>query len=108
MGLGPDGVAGPSKFLGGQSDMAEAARWLALPGMTIDAACAEIAAVTAAKTDGPPSSFKYFTPAIQRLAAALCAPPLPPDAGLMPRASPPRKLWNLDPAAFNPDGSLRQ
>lgn len=108
MGLGPDGIAGPSKFLGSQADVAEAARWLALPGVTLDAACAEIAAISASKSDGPPSSFRYFTPAIQRLSAALSADPLQPGTGPRPRASPPRRLWNLDPNQFNPDGSLRQ
>jgi uncharacterized protein YdaU (DUF1376 family) len=108
MGLGPDGIAGPSKFLGSQADVAEAARWLALPGVTLEAACAEIAAISASKTDGPPSSFRYFTPAIQRLSAALSADSLQPDGGHKSRPTPPRRLWNLDPNNFNPDGSLRQ
>ena len=107
IGVGPDGIAGPSKFIGGQVDMAEADRWLGLPGVTLDAACAEIARIMAAKPGGPPSSFKYFTPAMQRLSAALSAPPI--EAGpAQARASPTKRLWNIDPNDFNPDGSLRQ
>lgn len=88
MGLGPDGVAGPSKFVGGQGDMAEAARWLALPGMTEEAVIAEVARLSAAKSDGPANSFRYFTPAMQRLSADLTAPPLQPAATPPARASP--------------------
>ena len=79
MGLGPDGVAGPSKFVGGQSDMAEATRWLTLPHITEDIAVSEVAAQMAAKRDGPPSRFSYFTPGIQRLSGQLSAPPLEPS-----------------------------
>lgn len=79
MGIGPDGVAGPSKFIGTRADMAEAARWLDLPGMSVEAVCEEIRRLTSTKADGPPSSFKYFTPAMRRLSAALSAPPLHPD-----------------------------
>lgn len=107
MGLGPDGVAGPSKFLGTQSDMAEADRWLALPGITVETACTEIAAIVRAKPDGPPANFRYFTPAIQRLSAAITAAPLQPSA-VTPRPAAVQRLWNLDPNQFNPDGSLRQ
>lgn len=79
MGIGSDGVAGPSNFIGGQGDMAEANRWLTLPHITEDVAVNEIAAQMAAKRDGPPSRFSYFTPGIQRLAAQLSAPPLDPS-----------------------------
>jgi hypothetical protein len=79
MGIGPDGVAGPSKFIGTRADMAEAARWLDLPGMSVEAVCEEIRRLISTKADGPPSSFKYFTKAMQRLSAALTAPPLHPD-----------------------------
>lgn len=108
MGVGPDGVIGPSKFIGGQSDMAEVARWLALPSVTVDAACAEIRSVMAAKRDGPPSGFRYFTPSMQRLSGALSAAPLAPMARGSPHQStaPPKRLWNLNPDDFNDDGSL--
>lgn len=93
MGLGPDGVAGPSKFVGSQGDMAEAARWLALPGLTEEAVIAEVARLSAAKADGPAHSFRYFTPAMQRLSAAMTAPPLqaapPPPARASPRPGQP-------------------
>lgn len=81
IGVSRDGVVGASKFIGGQSDMAEAERWLALPGLSLDAVCAEIRVVVAAKPDGPPSNFRYFTPAMRRLSAALTAPPLEPSPG---------------------------
>ena len=94
MGIGPDGIAGPSKFLGGgQADVAEARRWLELPGLTVDVVCAELRRITAAKTDGPPSSFKYFTPAMQRLSGALSAPLLAPvDRPQARGSSPPPPL----------------
>lgn len=87
MGVGPDGVIGPSKFIGGQGDMAEAARWLVLPGITLANVCAEIERVSKAKTDGLPSRFSYFTPAIQRLSGQLSAAPLSPTTSTA-RASP--------------------
>jgi hypothetical protein len=78
MGIGPDGVVGPSRFIGSQADMAEAARWLSLPGMTEDIVVREISQVCAAKRDGPPTRFRYFTGSMERLSAELTAPPLQP------------------------------
>lgn len=88
MGVGPNGVVGPSKFIGDQGDMAEAGRWLALPGLTLPTILEEIRRIAAAKPDGAPSSFRYFTPAMQRLSGRLTAPALQPTAGPQPRASP--------------------
>lgn len=87
MGVGPDGIVGPSRFVGTQGDMAEAQRWFDLPGITLDVACAEIRRLAKAKADGPPSSFKYFTPAIQRLSGQLSAEALTPTTA-QARASP--------------------
>lgn len=84
IGVGPDGMAGPSRFLGGQGDMAEAKRWLALPGIDVETACRAIREVMAAKRDGPPANFRYFTPAMQRLSAQLSAPQLSPQPGTGP------------------------
>lgn len=81
MGVGPDGVIGPSKFIGSPADVAEARRWLALPGMTVDTIEAEISEVMRGKRGGPPARFSYFTPAMQRLSDALTAPPLAPIEG---------------------------
>jgi len=67
--------------LGTQADMAEANRWLELPGMTADAICAEVSRLIKAKRDGPPATFKYFTDAMQRLSGALTQPALIPTAG---------------------------
>lgn len=78
IGIGPKGIVGPSRFLGSQADMAEAQRWLELPGLTIDNICAEVSRICASMQDGPPSSFKYFTRAMQRLSGSLTAAPLTP------------------------------
>lgn len=83
MGIGPDGVVGPSRFVGGYGDMAEAGRWLELPGMTEAAILAEIAGIVASKRDGPPKSFSYFTTAMQRLSGRLTAPRLQPIEGTL-------------------------
>ncbi|WP_312526747.1 helix-turn-helix domain-containing protein [Paracoccus sp. (in: a-proteobacteria)] len=78
MGVGPDGIVGPSRFIGSVADMATAAQWedsLKLDRPTIIAVLTE---TIAGKRDGPPKSFRYFTPAMQRTAAELQAPPLQP------------------------------
>ena len=80
MGVGPDGIIGAGKFTGTQGDMAEVARWLALPGINIDVICDEVGRVCRAKRDGPPFRFSYFTEAIQRLSGQISAPPLSPTA----------------------------
>lgn len=72
--------------LGTQGDMAEAARWLELPGITEAAALAEISRIIAAKRDGPPRSFGYFTEAMRRLSADLTAPSLQPAPQTTPAA----------------------
>ncbi|MDB6178986.1 hypothetical protein PAF17_15955 [Paracoccus sp. Z330] len=81
MGVRPDGVIGPSKFIGGTGDMSELRRWLDLPNLTPDVICAEVARITARKRDGPPSSFTYFTEAMRRLSGQLSAPALKPIEG---------------------------
>jgi uncharacterized protein YdaU (DUF1376 family) len=86
MNVGPDGITGPGKFLGTQVDMAEAHRWLALPEITVENTCEEIARIMATKRDGPPSRFSYFTRPLQCLSTALTAPPLE-AAGSRARAS---------------------
>lgn len=74
-------------MLGTPADMAEAARWLDLPGLTETAILDEVARVIRGKRDGPPSNFKYFTRAVTALSGALSAPPLQPD--LTPRMESP-------------------
>lgn len=91
MGYGPDGIAGPGSFVGGQGDMAEARRWLELPGLTLSVITEEIRRIVASKTDGPPKSFRYFTPAMQRLSGQITAAPLHPVAGAPARASPAKR-----------------
>lgn len=59
--------------IGTQADMFEAARWLDM-GLTEAECIAQVVEVMAAKRDGAPSKFSYFTPAMARLAAAKAAP----------------------------------
>ncbi len=73
------GITGPSaRMIGTRADMAEAARWLDLPGMTMPIVLEEITRVMANKRDGPPSSFKFFTKAMQRLSGELTQEALQP------------------------------
>lgn len=81
MGVRPDGVIGPSRFIGGAGDMSELRRWLDLPNLTPDVICAEVTRVISGKRDGPPKSFTYFTEAMCRLSGQLSAPPLEPTTG---------------------------
>lgn len=94
--IGVDPVSGLTgrggSRIGTQSDMAEVGRWLEMPGMSMPAIVAEVERIMADKADGPPSSFRYFTSAMQRLSAALSGPSLAPAPSA--RASPPRS--NLD------------
>ena len=81
------GLIGPNgKRLGTQSDMLEAERWINL-GLTIPQIAEEMRRLIADKRDGcPPSSFRYFTPAMVRLAGAVAAPALSPTSnGQAPR-----------------------
>jgi uncharacterized protein YdaU (DUF1376 family) len=70
------------KSLGGAADMLEARRWAEL-GLSEAEQIAVIAEAMARKRDGPPMSFKYFTPAMQRFAAdkASAETPLTPING---------------------------
>lgn len=80
------GLTGPNgKRIGTQADMAEAAKWLLDLGLTESECIAEIVAVVAAKRDGPPTNFRYFSPAMARLSAAKNAPPLQPDTTTQPK-----------------------
>lgn len=87
MGVGPDGVVGPSKFIGGTGDVSELRRWLELPNLTPDLICGEVARISARKRDGPPKSFTYFTEAMRRLSGQLSAPALTPIKENRPNAN---------------------
>ena len=63
--------------LGTQAHMAEANRWLELPGITEAAVVAEITRIAAGR-NVMPRSFSYFTEAMRSLSAALSAPKLSP------------------------------
>ncbi|MFV0303405.1 MAG: helix-turn-helix domain-containing protein [Paracoccus sp. (in: a-proteobacteria)] len=100
MGVRPDGVAGPSKFIGGTGDMAEARRWLDLPGLTEALICDEVRKVMAQKRGGPPSSFKYFTTAMQQLSGDVSAPALAPINGSPHRGRPGGHGITINPEDF--------
>ena len=73
------GITGPSgRMLGTQADMAEMGRWLDLPGITVPIILPEVRRIMAGKRDGPPSTFRFFTAAIQRLSGEISRPPLEP------------------------------
>lgn len=80
--IGVDPVSGLTgrggKMLGTQADMAEVARWLDLPGITVPIVLTEVRRIMAGKRDGPPSSFRFFSPAMQRLSGELSRPALDP------------------------------
>ena len=72
---GVDPVSGLTGYgsaqLGKSDQMIEANRWLTDLGLTERDVLTEVANIIARKRDGPPSSLKFFTPAMQRLAANL-------------------------------------
>jgi uncharacterized protein YdaU (DUF1376 family) len=73
MGIGPDGIAGPSRFIGTATDMAEVAKW---SGMGLDAAAqAQVIAEACRRQRSAdpawmPRRFSYFTGAMADLAKA--------------------------------------
>lgn len=103
MGIDPSRpiVSTSGKSIGGQADMLEAGRWASL-GITESEQVAVIAEITASKRGGPPNSFKYFTPAMQRFAAdkASAKTPLTPiDGGINDQ----RTARNAPPANGRPN-----
>jgi uncharacterized protein YdaU (DUF1376 family) len=80
MGHHPTGVTATGKIFGTQADMAEVARWLALPAITPDNLIEEIRRVSAQKRGPPPNTFSYYTKAIQRLSGELTKEALTPTA----------------------------
>lgn len=75
MSVHPSGLTGPNgRILGTLADMEEARLWTGM-GLTEAECIAVVAEAMAGKRDGPPRSFKYFLPAMKRLAAAKQAPP---------------------------------
>jgi len=86
--IDPSGLTGPNgKLIGSQADMAEVARWLAMPGMTEDGIVAEVERIMRGKA-APPSTLKYFRQPMMDLSAALIAPPLLPSPSVLPRDGP--------------------
>lgn len=77
MGIGPDGVAGPIAFLGGQNDMVEAGKWAAT-GLTLDEQITVIRETCdrqRRKVVGwMPRGFGYFSQPIADFAARKAAP----------------------------------
>ncbi|MDO5643636.1 MAG: hypothetical protein Q4G26_14780, partial [Paracoccus sp. (in: a-proteobacteria)] len=71
-------INGRPTSLGGRADMAVVSKWaddLKLSKATIITVINE---TMAHKRDGPPSTFRYFTPAMQREAARMAQPTLMP------------------------------
>lgn len=82
MGVDPENpiVSTGGKSIGGQADMIEVQRWSDL-GVSESEQIAVITEAIAKKRDGPPMSFKYFTPAMQRHAGEKMQAPLTPING---------------------------
>jgi len=78
MGLDPQGITPGGRIAGTQADMAEAQRWQHDLGLSKMQILRQVREVMGKKADGPPKSFRYFTPAMQRLASDLAAPRLEP------------------------------
>lgn len=68
MGHDPSGVTANGKVIGGQGDMMQYARWRDELGLSLEEVEAVIGEVCRGKRDGPPTSFRYFTAAMQRFA----------------------------------------
>jgi len=80
IGLDETGQLGPNgKLVGTRADMIAAHHWQNALGLTSTEIVETVQDVMQSKADGPPSNFKYFTPAMQRLADAKAAPP--PEIG---------------------------
>ena len=71
MGHDPTGVTANGRIVGGLVDMEEKRRWRDELGLTNDQQISVIREIVAGKRDGPPVSFRYFTPAMRRLASEL-------------------------------------
>jgi len=79
MGLDLQGVTPGGRIAGTQADMAEAQRWQHELGLSKMQILRQVREVMGKKTDGPPKSFRYFTPAMQRLASEKAVVPLAPN-----------------------------
>lgn len=81
LGLDHTGLTGHGgNLVGTTADMAEVARWQSDLGLTHPQIVAIVREVMATRGQGPPARLKYFTPAMQRAAAALKAGTLAPAA----------------------------
>lgn len=78
MGHDPTGLTATGKFVGNAEDMAEARRWRSDLELTVAEQLEVVRSVMTAKRDGPPNSFRYFRPAMQRFAAQKREPKLQP------------------------------
>lgn len=83
MGIGHDGIAGPSRFLGSPSDMAEAEKWAEM-GISLQTQCQVIANVCRRERAKDPSwmpkRFSYFTGAMQDSLKAKASQPIQSDS----------------------------
>lgn len=112
--IGVDPVSGLTgqggTMLGTQAHMAEARRWLQLPGITEDAAVSEVAQIMG-RSSNIPRSFSYFTAAMQQLSGALSAPRLEPSAATQnPQSGETEqdRLLRLISSAINQTGAVNE
>jgi uncharacterized protein YdaU (DUF1376 family) len=76
MGHDPSGLTATGRIVGSPGDMREAQRWQSDLGLTLAEILDVIRETMARKRDGPPTSFAYFRPAMQRRAGEKQAPPI--------------------------------
>ena len=75
MGLPPDGLTPSGRIHGNSADMFEAKRWADDLGLSVPEQVAVIRDVMQ-RSSSPPSTFKYFTGAMQEAAGRKASPPL--------------------------------
>jgi hypothetical protein len=100
MGHDPTGMTASGRIVGSPGDMLEAGRWQRDLGFDEATILDVVKHVCATKRDGPPTSFAYFTQAMERHAAALKASPLAPVAGTP--SAPAKRGW-APPKPFKPE-----
>lgn len=100
MGHDPTGMTATGKIVGSPKDMLEVIAWKNL-GLDETTILALVTHITAEKRDGPPTTFRYFSQAMARHAAAIKANPLAPvSAAPLPPAKrgwAPPKPFKIEP-----------
>jgi hypothetical protein len=86
MGHDPSGMTANGRLAGNAADKIEWQRWMTDLGLSMPEILAVITETVAAKRDGPPVTFSYFTGPMARFAAAKRRPVLQPATGGYPDA----------------------